>query len=413
MNTPPGFAGRSAELQLLSQCLGRAAAGDPQFVLLEGAAGIGKTALLAAFGRRAAQRERASWIFHLQPMDDGPYAPVVQAARAATNKQLYDRLGGRRRALESARALLPDWLGAVPVWGNLVAALLVTAQAFDRRRRRQATRTPTPADNDVEALLAVAVRHPLVLLLDELHAADVAATAQLERLVRASRPGTRLLLVGAYRPTPPGVPDPPVHRLIAALPAGLVRSLRLRELAPPELALWLRKCFPHLAIPEAFLPWLFAQTGGHAAATESLIARLLERSIIRFVDRRWEIREGFEAYDALAEREAPETGAPELGAIGPAVAEVLRAASLLADEFDGAALAALCGRDELYVEDQLALAAHHALIEVLGEATNAAGELVTRFRFRSPHLRAVLARSLAPGERRRLDERRAAEVGRG
>jgi hypothetical protein len=57
--------------------------------------------------------ERASWVFYVGAPAEDAYAPVAEAAVQATNKLLYDKVGGRRRAIESARELLPEWMSAM------------------------------------------------------------------------------------------------------------------------------------------------------------------------------------------------------------------------------------------------------------------------------------------------------------
>ena len=46
---PLGFVGRARELEVLKESVGSARAGQPQFVLVEGEGGFGKTSLLRAF----------------------------------------------------------------------------------------------------------------------------------------------------------------------------------------------------------------------------------------------------------------------------------------------------------------------------------------------------------------------------
>jgi hypothetical protein len=400
MNATLTFSGRVDELQLLFRGLGRAALGQPHVIFLEGAPGMGKSSLLQLFALRATHRHKASCVIHVRSPGSGRYAPVAQAAKAATNKQLYDKVGGRRKAIAAARDLLPDWVGAVPGIGDVVAAIVATVQAIRRRRRGQAYSPSFTLSEDAEALLTVAARRPLVLLLDDLQDANDAEVAELDRLIRAAKHESKLLVIGAYRPTPQGAPDPPIHRLVAALPADTAHHHKLRELTAHELHLWLRKRFPHVEVPRDFLDWLCRYTGGHPAAVEDTLTRLLQRSVIRFINRHWQIEERVDAALARDDAEGAATvPTVDLSGIRPAVVEILRAASAYGDEFNGSSLALLVEKDELYVEDQLALAAHHKLVETIGEATLANGEITTVFRFTSSHLRAVLARDLTSQDR--------------
>jgi predicted ATPase len=402
------FAGRVEEIQFLFQAFGRVEAGKPQVVMIEGAAGLGKTALLQVFCERAAQRANSSYIFHIRPPRERAYEPVSQAAAEATNKLLYDKMGGRRNALQAARQLLPDWLGAIPGIGEIVSAIVATVQAL-RRRRKKATPAPVlKGDDATDALLAAAARRPLVLLLDDLHLAEPPAIEQLERLIHGRTAEHRLLIVGAYRPAAPGRPAAAVHRMIQALPRDTVLKRRLQELEPHELEALVTKRLPYVVIPPSFLHWLVENTGGQPQAVAAALDDLVHRSVIRFVDRRWHI--DAEAEDIARDGSVAVTAAlkVDLSGVRPPVMAVLRAASLLGEEFDGSTVAALLERDELYVEDQLAHAAHQGLVEVRGEITLPSGDIATLFRFSSGSLRAALARETSPEERAELSRRRAA-----
>jgi predicted ATPase len=389
------FSGRVEELQWLFQALGRAVNGEPQVVWVEGGPGVGKSALLRAFGVRAAQRQNRSYVFHVRPPAEGGYRPVTLAAVEATNKQLYDRIGGRRKAFESARELLPDWLGALPVAGDLIAAIVATGQVLRRRSRERGGTPGITMTEDVEALLDVAARRPLVLLFDDLDQVDAAGVTELERLIRSAAGGMKLLVVAAVQSAPAGSPTPPIFQLVNTLATRSGQRRRLQELAPRELEAWINNRFPHVTIPASFLTWLYDQTGGHPAAVQTTFDRLVERSAIRFVDRGWEIT------DHAVEIQTPIAAhlPIELSRISPQVADVLQAASAIGDEFDGSTVALMMERDELYVEDQLAHAVHQKLVQVIGETTSHDGDIATEYRFTSSHLRASLARMVPARER--------------
>jgi predicted ATPase len=395
------FAGHVEEMQFLFRCLACARQRDPRLVLLEGPMGSGRSALLSEFARRLAeQRDRCVYV-HVSAPVDGVYDPVEQAAREATNKQFYDRVGGRRRAMESARALLPDWLAAVPVIGELMAAIVGTIQTL-RRRRRKASTSHVSSDDGTDALIDVAARRPLVLLLDDLERVDRTAAAHLEMLLRSAVGRAQLLVVGACRTATCGTSAAPAQAMAATLPNGMLWRRVLPELTSSELAAWLRKRFPHVDIPASFLEWLHDRTGGHPAAVERMLDRLLTRSVIRFVNRRWEV-------GAIpADLEVAPAAAPtvDLSGISLGTVELLEAASSLGLEFDSVTLSRLVERDELYVEDQLAQALRHAVIQADGE-TEVDGEIATLYRFRSVHLRSALFHALSAERRAELTSRHA------
>lgn len=406
MNREPALLpGRESELALLRDYFDRAVAGDQQLVLIEGDPGVGKTALLEAFARTHRRRLlRGPRIFLLQAPDDAErYQPVHHAALAATSQRLYRKLGGKKQATETGRSLLMEWLGVVPIWGDLLEAIAGTLDVLQRRRRARRFAELDTLDEDIEALLAASRRRPLVLLLDQLERADGEAVARLSALIEQADGGAHILIVGAYRPTAPGVPHPPVHSLRRTLPhkGEFFRHLRLGGLRADAVARWMAERFGPTRVPVDFLRWLVGATGGHPGTIEETLDHLLNSGALRWTGKQWQ----FEVHpDRL---ELPEIGASfaDLSAVNPYIAEVVRSAALLGDEFDAFTLSRLLERDELAVEDQLALGVHYGLLENLGERELPDGEPTTGFRFPDAHLRAALLRRLDPALRATLTAR--------
>src|SRR5690606_19795405 len=118
------------------------------------------------------------------------------------------------------RSVYIDWIGVLPVVGNIVAATLATVEKVRQRRARIAVPDGRSVDEDIAALLVAAHRKPLILLLDGLEQADVEAIGRLEKLIIDADADARILIVGAYRSAAPGEPQPPVSRLLRTLPSA-------------------------------------------------------------------------------------------------------------------------------------------------------------------------------------------------
>lgn len=412
MTSPPALHGRESEMSLLREYLDLTIAGRQQLVLLEGDPGIGKSFLLREFARTHTRRGlRRPRIFYLHAPEGEAYRPVRHAALAATNRGLYAKRGEQRQAIEIARSTYTDWLAAIPVWGSLIAAITATLRVLRRLVEPKVQGgTGEAMDEDTAALLRAARRRPLILLLDDLERADREAVARLENLICVADEGARILIIGAYRPTAPGVPDPPVHSLRRSLPRQSEPHVyrRLAPLSASAVEIWLQERFPGAAIPPPFLRWLHGATGGHPATIAATLAHLQRKGAIR-----WE-RERLHFATDLDDLDLPAIGHSfsDLSAINPHIAQVVEAAALLGEEFDSVSLAWLVERDELAVEDQLALGAHFGLLHVLGERTSDDGEVATVYRFASPHLRAALSRKL-PAERRAALQKRMRHPGAG
>jgi hypothetical protein len=378
------LAGRWEEITLLARAWHEAVAGQPLLVSFEGDPGVGKSALLHFFAAARRREEEAPAVVLLEPPPEGAYDPVEMAALLITHKRLYDRFGGRRRASVSGRRVVLDLITVVPGVGTIIAALAATGDALRRRRRRR-IRSVSP-DEDVESLLDLAARHPLAVLVDDAHRLSPGAAGRLEMLIRSAAPGTRLLVTVAHRAPPPGAAQPPIHDVLRLLPAPLQRRRLVGALSEGEVRSWLEKRFPGIDPPPEFDRWLHESSGGHAATLQAILDHLLASRTIRFRDRHWQLdtdsrlwvlppRAGF-SFDA--------------GAIPPESVAVLRAASALEEVFDSGTLGRTLCCEELVVEDRLAIAVRHGLIAHAGERQLQDGDIVSLYRFASPHVRAAL-----------------------
>jgi tetratricopeptide (TPR) repeat protein len=184
---PMPFAGRRAELQRLARRLEQARAGQGGVVLVAGEPGIGKTRTLEEFAEQARPRGALVLWGRCYEGDAGrPYGPFAEAleehARTAAPEQLRADLGPGAaplmRLVPALRERLPDLPEPVALdpWEERVRLL----------------------DAVTQFLLALAMRTPTVLVLDDLHWADQSTVALLRHVARFA-PRGRLLVVGAYR----------------------------------------------------------------------------------------------------------------------------------------------------------------------------------------------------------------------
>ena len=181
------FVGRRGELQTLQQALQRAVAGQPCIVLLAGEPGIGKTRTAQEMIAIAAQHEvLALWGRCPEEAGAPPYWPWVQLMR-------------RWIALQDEAALARVFGTAAPL-ASLDPGF---AQYLPQAARGSAASDPAHArfllfDAVVGFWQRAAERKPLLLVLDDLHRADVPSLRLLE-FVMAEAGGSRLLVLGTYR----------------------------------------------------------------------------------------------------------------------------------------------------------------------------------------------------------------------
>ncbi len=216
--------GREGELERLRGALASVSEGERRFVVIAGPPGIGKTTLAETLLGEAQSTGAIALYGRCDLEAVGPYQPFVEAVRA------YARLDPE--AFEAA---------ADPRFGNL--ARLVPELAID------APSDPREPDPDryrlFESVAAVvaAAPHPVLLVLDDVHAADADTLLLLRHLAR--HPETAgLMIVVAFRDT-----DIKAGDLLSSLVhdldrSGVVRRLDLAGFDPDELAQYLRAHAP-------------------------------------------------------------------------------------------------------------------------------------------------------------------------
>jgi tetratricopeptide (TPR) repeat protein len=207
--------GRDELLARARACLDGARGGQGQLLLLAGEPGIGKSALAERVAAEAVAGGALAASGRCWEAGGAPaYWPWIQVFRA---------LG-----------LDEDPFGGEPLAATASAELRFAA--FDRA---------------VRALQARAAQTPLVLVLDDLHAADAPSLLLLLLLARQLR-SSRLLVVGAYREHEPR--DAELAMLLAKL-GREAEVIHLGRLSEPDVALWLeatRATAPPQAAAELF-----------------------------------------------------------------------------------------------------------------------------------------------------------------
>jgi predicted ATPase/class 3 adenylate cyclase/GAF domain-containing protein len=190
--------GRESELQSLMTAFEAARAGASRCVLVSGAPGVGKTALVSEI-RRTVFQLGGSFIEGKfdQFQRHAPYAAVAAAIRQFVTQALSspdDRLAAVRTGLRDA--LTPNGglvVEIVPEMENIIGPQppIPPVNPIEDQNRFHATMT---------ALFATMARaqSPLVVFLDDLHWSDVPTVALVEALLADPALG-HFLLVGAYR----------------------------------------------------------------------------------------------------------------------------------------------------------------------------------------------------------------------
>ncbi|MEH0550055.1 helix-turn-helix transcriptional regulator [Streptomyces sp. B21-101] len=210
----PVFVGRSDELDVLNDALSRAAAGEPQALLVGGEAGVGKTRLVEEFAATAGRGGAVVAVGGCVEIgaDGLPFAPFSSALRAL-RRALPDEFAVAAAGQEDELARLLPECGQSTVGRHDEEGM---ARLFELVAR---------------LLERVAADRTVVLALEDLHWADASTRHLLSYLLRTLRTG-RLVVVATYRADD-------IHRRHPLRPL-LAELDRLRTVRRVELARFTR-----------------------------------------------------------------------------------------------------------------------------------------------------------------------------
>lgn len=279
------FTGRVQEYQLLVESYQRAAAGQPQFVVLHGEAGIGKTRLARKFltwagtqGAELLQGGAYESGSHL------PFQPLIEALRLRNDHKnlildLVDDVW-----LTPLTRLLPDLqdnyshLSATPKeWGNLREHLEIEIEQMQFY------------EPITQYTLALTKKAPLVIFLDDLQWTDSATLDLLHYAIRRWRDSaSRIVLLVSLRSEAlrPMTQIPFVGDSVGGLSQWLERLTR--ELTPIHIELkplgeleTVQMVQSILSPPASdFVQWLFNETQGQPFYLMETLKDLLERRVL-------------------------------------------------------------------------------------------------------------------------------------
>ena len=225
--SPPrrgSFVGRDREIAEFDGALEDALGGRSGFLLLAGEPGIGKSRLADEFALMAEQGgAKVLWGRCWEVGGAPAYWPWVQALRA------YIRETDRERLRAELGGGAADLGQMVPEVHELFPDLPVRP-ALDPEGARFRL-----FDSTASFLRAAAQEQPLVLVLDDMHAADEPSLLLLRFLARELRAG-RVVIVVAYRDREAGKDDSLRETLAELHREPITRPLQLGGLDPPEVA---------------------------------------------------------------------------------------------------------------------------------------------------------------------------------
>jgi DNA-binding CsgD family transcriptional regulator len=347
---------RERELETLREGLDRARAGEGTLLLIEGPAGVGKTALARA-ARAAAGRER------ITPLE----------AKGSELEQPF--------AFGVVRQLLEPLIGKEPGHADLFAGGAGAAARLFEPDERQ----PLGADVGFEALhslywlvVNIADRAPVLVLVDDCQWADHDSLRFLDYLAQRIEGVPVAMLLTGRPPDPAGDEAGPLWAHMASRPSAV--ALYPRPLSEPAAVALARQRLGAEAAEE-FCRACHTATGGNPLFLRELLRALDAAGIVPSAAAAGEVQ-------AVGPAAVSRFVLHRLAALGPAAAELARAVAVLGDDSELPLAARVSG-----LSDDAARHAADALVraDIFVHAE--------RLGFVHPIVRAALYEDLAPGER--------------
>lgn len=355
--------GRSEEVDVLLASYDEATAGRPVVLLLEGEAGIGKSALAQEL-RPAVARSRgylAQGSFDLSRRDQ-PYLGVALALQSLVQQlltesdarlkqwrqKLAERLGVSASALADVVPDLRYLLEDVPLASTLGALEARLRLSLAIQRLIQVVATP---------------EHPLVLLLDDMQWADAGSHDLLSDLLRQPT-SCALLVVLAYRDRELEASHP-LRRLHQSLSDARVpvHVISLRPLGEEACAAMLADALGRSAeAMRSLATCVGRKTGNAPLLIQQFVYHLYDERLLQFdpdVGWSWDENE-------LVAAEIPESAlgmiTARISRLDPAAAQVLELASCVGHEFELDLLRELSHRQRDEVESALSALCDEGLV---------------------------------------------------
>jgi predicted ATPase len=369
--------GRQAERARLLEIYARVAGGAGAFVAVTGEPGIGKTSLIEDF------------LDDLAAAGNPPAIVRGRCAESLAGSEAYlpllDAIAGMLHSARGAR-FETAVKTAAPTWHAEIASLPVEAASQERMKRELAA-----------LLLEISRERPAVVVVDDLHWADVSTVDALNYLAGRFSDVPVLVLTG-YRPSDMTLVKHPFVAIRNDMQArGLFEEIPLTFLEPADVERYLATAFPGHAFPRGFAAAMHARTEGSPLFMADMA--------------RWVVARGATGIPADLPQSLRGMIARKIDQVDDEDRWLLLAASVQGYEFDSAVLAEALPMDPAEVEERLvALGQVHVFVSRAGEQEFPDGTLTVRYRFVHVLYQNVLYESLQPTRRAALSRAIAASL---
>lgn len=437
------FIAREKQLEQLNQRLAQAAAGQGQVCFVSGEAGSGKTTLVNEFARRAQEQNKDLVVAvgqcgaqagigdaHLpfrQVMAQLTGDVEVKLAQGAITEENASRL--RKMLVLSGQALVdvgPDLIGIfVPGVGLVTRLGAFVAEKvgwLDKLERLSARPKVSLGESGLQeshifeqyanVLCRLAQKHPLLLVLDDLHWADAASTALLFHLCRRIAEH-KILILGTFRGAEVAIGRAgerhPLEKVLAEFKRYFGEILIDLDQAVGQEGQLFVDAFLNSepnALGASFSDRLYRHTGGHPLFTIELLRNMQERGdLLRDEQGRWMPGASLDWEDLPTRVEG--VIEERIGRLQDELRQVLTVGSVQGEDFTAEVIARVRQADAGGLIRRLSseLDRQHRLIHAEGiRRLDPGGQRISLFRFQHNLFRTYLYHELSEAERAYLHE---------
>ncbi len=397
------FIGRDKEQAELQKRLNAAISGECQFVVVSGEPGVGKTRLLDEIENLA--RARKLLVLHGRTIEqDGafPYQGFCEAIQEYF--RLKDTVSSPHNRLDLSD-VAPDLVSLFPMLTE-ISEIRGAATGDSKISQLSGSQGPENRTQIFELLARTITRlaagKPLILFLEDLHAAEISIEA-LQYIVRRLGP-TPTLIVGTYRSSEVDTKNHPLIRMLETFRGDRrFSAIALGPFSEAEHRHYLETLIGGPKLADNLVEKLFEATEGNPFFTKELVRSLLDSGgIAKDQTGAWSLG----ASTDLSAGELPATiqqaVEKRIERLPEELREVLSLASVVGKSFDVRDLEALAGDKD--VEDEIDKLVEEGLLE---EERESRGDRLT---FASGVVRDVLYGAITRRKRRSLHRKYAEEI---
>ena len=385
--------GREAVIAELERHLAKALAGQRQVIFVTGEAGIGKTTVVDLFQQRSAGRANLR-IARGQCVEGfggkEAYYPMLEALgqliRDRDDGPIFDNLAKRA----------PTWLIQFP-------ALVKPEQREALEREIVGASRERMVREICEALEALTLDSPLMIVLEDLHWVDPSTLDLISALARR-REAAKLLLLCTYRPVDVILSQSQLKGLKQDLQVHrLCREIALDRLNESNVSDYLRSEFQNSDFPDGLAGLIYRQSGGHALFMNAIVQELATKGFIAPEGGRWKLTRSLQDVDPGVPETLQQMLELQFDYLSPTEQRILKSASVFGERFSVWAISSTLENAESEIETLCeGLAEREQFIQSAGMQEIGEEGVSAHYEFRHSIYRQVVYRSLSEVSRSRM-----------